>query len=224
VTSTINGVPASTPARSRRFVRRMGRSASGRYRYPGTYRRPARQAAKGRDPQVSELALEAITAAVPDTIGGSADLTGSNNTKTKALKPLTRDDYSGRYLYYGIREFGMAAAMNGMALHGGVIPFGGTFLIFPIIAVPPSGSRRCRRRGRLRHDARLDRARRGRPDPSADRASDEPAHDPQPARYSARRTRSRLRNAGPCRWSAAEVRRCSHSRARTCRSSGPSTQ
>jgi transketolase len=78
----------------------------------------------------SELALEAITAAVPDTIGGSADLTGSNNTKTKALKPLARDDYSGRYLYYGIREFGMAAAMNGMALHGGVIPFGGTFLIF----------------------------------------------------------------------------------------------
>jgi transketolase len=57
-------------------------------------------------------------------------LTGSNNTKTKAQKPLTKDDYSGRYIYYGIREFGMAAAMNGMALHGGVIPYGGTFLIF----------------------------------------------------------------------------------------------
>jgi transketolase len=125
-----NGVPASTPARSRRVRPPDGRSASGRYRYPGTYRCPPRQAAEARDPQVSELALEAITAAVPDTIGGSADLTGSNNTKTKALKPLTRDDYSGRYLYYGIREFGMAAAMNGMALHGGVIPFGGTFLIF----------------------------------------------------------------------------------------------
>jgi transketolase len=80
--------------------------------------------------KASELALEAINAAVPDTIGGSADLTGSNNTKTKAQKPLTRDDYSGRYIYYGIREFGMAAAMNGMALHGGVIPYGGTFLIF----------------------------------------------------------------------------------------------
>jgi transketolase len=78
----------------------------------------------------SELALEAINAAVPDTIGGSADLTGSNNTKTKAQKPLTDEDYSGRYLYYGIREFGMAAAMNGMALHGGIIPYGGTFLIF----------------------------------------------------------------------------------------------
>ena len=80
--------------------------------------------------KASELALEAVNAQLPDTIGGSADLTGSNNTKTKALKPLTREDYSGRYLYYGIREFGMAAAMNGMALHGGIIPYGGTFLIF----------------------------------------------------------------------------------------------
>ncbi|HEX8262730.1 MAG TPA: transketolase [Allosphingosinicella sp.] len=80
--------------------------------------------------KASELALEAINAALPETIGGSADLTGSNNTKTKAQKPLTKEDYSGRYLYYGIREFGMAAAMNGMALHGGVIPYGGTFLVF----------------------------------------------------------------------------------------------
>jgi len=78
----------------------------------------------------SELALESINAFLPETIGGSADLTGSNNTKTKSQKPLTKDDYSGRYIYYGIREFGMAAAMNGMALHGGVIPYGGTFLIF----------------------------------------------------------------------------------------------
>jgi transketolase len=80
--------------------------------------------------KASELALEVITAVVPEMIGGSADLTGSNNTKTKAQKPLTKDDYSGRYIYYGIREFGMAAAMNGMALHGGVIPYGGTFLVF----------------------------------------------------------------------------------------------
>jgi transketolase len=80
--------------------------------------------------KASELALEAINAALPDTIGGSADLTGSNNTKTKGQKPLTAEDYSGRYIYYGIREFGMAAAMNGMALHGGVIPYGGTFLVF----------------------------------------------------------------------------------------------
>jgi transketolase len=80
--------------------------------------------------KASELALEAINPALPETIGGSADLTGSNNTKTKGQKPLTKDDYSGRYIYYGIREFGMAAAMNGMALHGGIIPYGGTFLVF----------------------------------------------------------------------------------------------
>src|SRR5690242_15428536 len=82
------------------------------------------------------MALEAINAAIPATIGGSADLTGSNNTKTKALEPLTPDNYAGRYIYYGIREFGMAAAMNGMALHGGVIPYGGTFLVFTDYARP----------------------------------------------------------------------------------------
>ena len=80
--------------------------------------------------KASEMALEMINPAVPATIGGSADLTGSNNTKTKALMPFAADDYAGRYIYYGIREFGMAAAMNGMALHGGVIPYGGTFLVF----------------------------------------------------------------------------------------------
>ncbi|MGF1550371.1 MAG: transketolase [Sphingomonadaceae bacterium] len=80
--------------------------------------------------KASELALAAINPALPDTIGGSADLTGSNNTRAGGLEPLTADGYSGRYIYYGIREFGMAAAMNGMALHGGVIPYGGTFLIF----------------------------------------------------------------------------------------------
>jgi transketolase len=86
--------------------------------------------------KASEMALEEINAAVPWTIGGSADLTGSNNTKTKALQPLTADNYGGRYIYYGIREFGMAAAMNGMALHGGVIPYGGTFLVFTDYARP----------------------------------------------------------------------------------------
>ena len=80
--------------------------------------------------KASENMLTALTAAIPELIGGSADLTGSNNTKTKTQNPLTKNDYSGHYVYYGIREFGMAAAMNGMALHGGVIPYGGTFLIF----------------------------------------------------------------------------------------------
>lgn len=78
----------------------------------------------------SQNALDVINAVVPETIGGSADLTGSNNTKSKDLKPLTAADYGGRYIYYGIREHGMAAAMNGMTLHGGVIPYGGTFLVF----------------------------------------------------------------------------------------------
>ncbi len=80
--------------------------------------------------KASENALNVLVPAIPEMIGGSADLTGSNNTKAKNQAPLTADDYAGRYVYYGIREFGMAAAMNGMALHGGVIPYGGTFLIF----------------------------------------------------------------------------------------------
>ncbi|MFQ5564446.1 MAG: transketolase [Parvularculaceae bacterium] len=80
--------------------------------------------------KASEQALDIINEAVPETIGGSADLTGSNNTKTKGLDILSADNYAGRYIYYGVREHGMAAAMNGMALHGGVIPYGGTFLVF----------------------------------------------------------------------------------------------
>ncbi|MFM7350356.1 MAG: transketolase [Erythrobacter sp.] len=80
--------------------------------------------------KASEIALAAINPALPDTIGGSADLTGSNNTLAGGIGAFTRDNYAGRYVYYGIREFGMAAAMNGMALHGGVVPYGGTFLVF----------------------------------------------------------------------------------------------
>lgn len=80
--------------------------------------------------KASEMALEVLTAEIPAMIGGSADLTGSNLTQTKATKPFSKNDYSGRYISYGIREFGMAAAMNGMALHGGIIPYGGTFLVF----------------------------------------------------------------------------------------------
>ncbi|MEL7196943.1 MAG: transketolase [Pseudomonadota bacterium] len=80
--------------------------------------------------KASEMTLVQMNPLVPEMIGGSADLTGSNNTKAGGIEPFTADDYSGRYVYYGIREFGMAAAMNGMALHGGVIPYGGTFLVF----------------------------------------------------------------------------------------------
>ena len=80
--------------------------------------------------KASEIALGALNPMLPDTIGGSADLTGSNNTLAGGIGTFNRDNYAGRYVYYGIREFGMAAAMNGMALHGGVIPYGGTFLVF----------------------------------------------------------------------------------------------
>jgi len=78
----------------------------------------------------SELCLELINGCLNNTIGGSADLTGSNNTKTKMLQAFSDTNRSGRYIHYGIREHGMAAIMNGMALHGGVIPYGGTFLTF----------------------------------------------------------------------------------------------
>ena len=84
----------------------------------------------------SEFALETLVPAVPEMIGGSADLTGSNNTRTKSMKPITASDFSGRFIHYGVREHGMAAAMNGMALHGGVIPYSGTFLVFSDYARP----------------------------------------------------------------------------------------
>jgi transketolase len=77
-----------------------------------------------------EFALESLIPALPEMIGGSADLTGSNNTRTKSMKAITPTDFSGRFIHYGIREHGMAAAMNGMTLHGGIIPYSGTFLVF----------------------------------------------------------------------------------------------
>ena len=78
----------------------------------------------------SEMALQVLNAQLPALVGGSADLTGSNLTLTKGQGVLSAENYGGRHIHYGIREFGMAAAMNGMALHGGIIPYGGTFLVF----------------------------------------------------------------------------------------------
>jgi transketolase len=80
--------------------------------------------------KASQEALEALTPAIPELIGGSADLTHSNLTITKATRPVKDGDFSGRYIHYGVREHGMAAIMNGLSLHGGFIPYGGTFLIF----------------------------------------------------------------------------------------------
>jgi transketolase len=80
--------------------------------------------------KASEMALTAMTGVLPELVGGSADLTGSNLTRTPDQAVFDAGNYAGRYINYGIREFGMAAAMNGMALHGGILPYGGTFLIF----------------------------------------------------------------------------------------------
>jgi transketolase len=84
----------------------------------------------------SESALEALTAAVPEMVGGSADLTGSNNTRAKGMAAFTAANPAGRFIHYGVREHAMAAAMNGMALHGGIIPYSGTFLVFSDYARP----------------------------------------------------------------------------------------
>ncbi|WP_290687338.1 MULTISPECIES: transketolase [unclassified Haematobacter] len=86
--------------------------------------------------KASEMALGVVNEALPFTIGGSADLTGSNLTKTKQLLPVTPGEFGGRYIHYGIREHGMAAAMNGIQLHGGFRPYGGTFLAFADYARP----------------------------------------------------------------------------------------
>ena len=80
--------------------------------------------------QASQMALEALVPAVPELIGGSADLTGSNLTLVRGMGSVKPGEYAGRYVHWGIREHGMGAAMNGMALHGGVIPYGGTFFVF----------------------------------------------------------------------------------------------
>ena len=93
-------------------------------------RRLVADAPKVATRKASEMALEVVNAALSDTVGGSADLTGSNNTRTKGMAPVTADDYAGRYVHWGILEHGMAAAMNGIALHGGLRPYGGTFLAF----------------------------------------------------------------------------------------------
>ncbi|MBI1386180.1 MAG: transketolase [Rhizobiales bacterium] len=115
----------------------------GELRDPGTAHAPAiaaaieaaRKAAAAETTQKatrvwSELTLERLAAASPALIGGSADLTGSNNTKAKSQAVVKPGDFAGSYIHYGIREHGMAAAMNGIALHGGLIPYGGTFLVF----------------------------------------------------------------------------------------------
>ena len=87
--------------------------------------------------KASEDALEVINGFVPETLGGSADLTPSNNTKTSQMHSITPTDFAGRYMHWGIREHGMASAMNGITLHGGLIPYAGGFMIFSDYCRPP---------------------------------------------------------------------------------------
>jgi transketolase len=87
--------------------------------------------------KASEDVLEVINGILPETLGGSADLTPSNNTKTSQMVSITPTDFAGRYMHWGIREHGMASAMNGVALHGGLIPYGGGFMIFSDYCRPP---------------------------------------------------------------------------------------
>ena len=84
----------------------------------------------------SQKVLEKLVPAISSLVGGSADLTGSNGTRTSHHVPVQPDDFSGTYIHYGVREHGMAAAMNGMALHGGIVPYGATFLVFTGLLPP----------------------------------------------------------------------------------------
>ncbi len=109
-------------------------------KFAGTIKALKQQVSEGQ-PKVatrksSEMVLEVVNPILPEMLGGSADLTGSNNTLTKDLGVFSADDRAGRYIHYGIREHGMAAAMNGMALHGGIRPYGGTFMVFTDYARP----------------------------------------------------------------------------------------
>ena len=74
--------------------------------------------------------MEVLTSEIPELVGGSADLTGSVNTKTSHMKAISKGDFSGRYIHYGVREHAMGAIMNGIALHKGFVPYSGTFLVF----------------------------------------------------------------------------------------------
>ena len=123
---------ALSAAKKAEFERQMGLEAP--KKLAATIRALKKQnselAPKVATRKASEMVLEVVNPAMPETIGGSADLTGSNNTKTGDLGIFNPENRKGRYVHYGIREHGMAAAMNGMVLHGGVRPYGGTFMCF----------------------------------------------------------------------------------------------
>lgn len=165
--------------------------------------------------KASEIVLEVLVGVMPELLLGSADLTPSNNTRTKHAKDVTPTDFSGRYIHYGIREMGMAAAMNGVAQHGGFAPAGGTFMCFTDYARP---SMRIAALSHvpvvyiMTHDP-------------IGLGEDGPTHQPveHRRRYaacrtcepSARPTRSRPRNAGSWRWRTPQAPPCWRCRGRT---------
>jgi len=126
------GYKAAFPALAAEFERRMRGELPDRWSevVEGHVEQVAQSGGKLATRQSSQQALNAYGPVLPELFGGSADLTGSNNTNRKDSRALTGEDASGNYLHYGVREFGMAAMMNGIALHGGLIPYGGTFLVF----------------------------------------------------------------------------------------------
>ena len=126
-------VTALAPDVRAEFARRL-RGDAGESRLAATVRELKQKLAASPQEvatrRASEIALESLVPALPELLGGSADLTGSNNTRPKGMAILSASDYSGRFIHYGVREHGMASAMNGLALHGGIIPYSGTFLVF----------------------------------------------------------------------------------------------
>ena len=158
----------------------------------------------------SESVIDAIATAMPmEFLAGSADLTGSNNNKAKSAVNFSAKTPKGRFIHYGIREHGMAAAMNGIFLHGGFAPNGATFLVLHRLCPPGDAARGAdgHRRG-LCHDPRFDRARRRRADPSAGRTSRGAARHSQHARVPSLRCDRGRRSAGNSRSTGSTARRC----------------
>ncbi len=137
-------MPELDPARRNEFERRIsGKLPTDLDSVIDAYKKQlAEQAPETATRKAGEAALNVIAPAVPELVTGSADLTPSNNTKVAATKEITPEDFSGRYIHWGIREHGMAAACNGMAVHGGLIPSGASFLASPTTPARRCGSRR----------------------------------------------------------------------------------
>ncbi len=182
--------------------RSMARCARARKSSPPS-RRTSRRAS------LPSARWRALVPALPEMIGGSADLTGSNNTRTKSMQAMTAADFSGRFIHYGMREHGMAAAMNGMAVHGGIIPYSGTFLVFSDYARP--AIRLAALMG-VRvihvHHPRLHRPRRGRTRRTSRSSISRRCAPSRTCWCSARPTRSRRWNAGSSRCRTRTGRAC----------------